>query len=86
LVVCIDISLGVLIEKVLKVTCESPQSFRSLLCCSYSAVKKFTAGRSRSVSQSGTVVLTIWLPNLLQLQCFAVHSLGQYNTIQYKNL
>ena len=81
MVVCIDISLGVLIEKALKVTCESPQSFRSLLCCSYSAVKKFTAGCSRSVSQSDTVVLTIWL-SLLQLQCFAVQSgTIQYNTI-----
>ena len=60
-VVCIalcnicDICTGILIDKVLKVMCETSESFHSILHCSYSAVKKLTAGCSAASTHSSNV-------------------------------
>ena len=58
------ITPGILIDKALKVACETPQSFRSLLCCSYSAVRKLSVGRSQADFHSIDAVCTNLRPLL----------------------
>jgi len=50
-----DICAGILIDKALKVMCETSESFHSILHCSYSAVKKLIAGRSAASTHSSNV-------------------------------
>ena len=53
-----DVMPGILIDKAVKVMCETSPGFSSLLRCSHSAVKKLSAARFPAFSRSGSVART----------------------------
>jgi len=60
---CGTMTAGVLLDRSVKVACEMPQSFRSLLRRSYSAVCHLTAASSQPVCRDVNAVRT----NLIHL-------------------
>ena len=62
---CVINVTGLLVDKAVKVSCEASHSFSSLLRCSYSAAKKFSAAGSRASFHSGNVVCLLFCIFLL---------------------